>query len=246
MVSLSISPPDEKAVLRLGPRGLERPPSRAVVAALKRAFARDGFVRLPGLLAPDLRDAAMDRVRATRFRVSESATMIGLEGSEEHSADYALNFLLQDGEFFAFVSAVTGCPLPRSFAGRLIRSRGGEGHFLDWHEDAAFDAGRLASLSVNLSPRPYRGGLLQFRLPGETRPRSEVANVVPGDAVLFAARGSEHRNTPLEGRGVKTAFSGWFYADRAGTDGFFARAALSASRGPSSPSRPGSARRTRA
>jgi hypothetical protein len=225
MLTSAIRMHDDAPVFRLGPRGPEIRPGKSRVASLARAFRRDGHVRLPGLLSTDLIVSALARVRKTRFRASERSGVIDVEGSTEHSADYALNFLLQDEELFAFVSAVTGCGRVRAFSGRLIRSRGGTGHFLDWHQDAAFDAGRLASLSLNLSPRPYRGGLLQFRRPGETRVRAEVANTGLGDAVLFAARGGEHRNTPLEGRAMKTAFSGWFYGDRGGADDFFMRAA---------------------
>ena len=143
--------------------------------------------------------------------------MIRAERAATREAEFLLCFCLQHPEFFAFVEAVTGCPPVKSFGGRLLRLSPGKGHFLDWHRDDAYDARRLASLSLNLSPKPYAGGVLQFRRPGAPGVTSQVANTVQGDAVLFRAAGETmHRNTALTGTRAKTAFSGWFYSDRTG------------------------------
>lgn len=193
-------------------------PSRSRLAALRRDFARERFLRLPGLLEPSLLERVLAAVAACRFAAPErSAGLIAVEGATRREADLLLTFLLQQPRLFEFVEAVTGCPRVRSFGGRLIRQRPGSGHFLDWHSDAEFDGARLASISLNLGREPYLGGVLQFRPRRGRRVRSEIANVGCGDAVLFSAAGDAvHRNTPLRGRRAKVAFSGWFYGDRRG------------------------------
>ena len=85
------------------------------------------------------------------------------------------------------------------------------GHYDAWHTDNA--DGRLAVLSINLSPRGYQGGLLQMRERGSEQVITEIANTGIGDALLF--RISEnllHRVTGVEGAEPKTAFAGWFSA----------------------------------
>lgn len=212
-------------MIQVSASGVTGWPSPRRLAAMRRGFERDHFVRLPRLLEPDLLARVLAALDATRFATKESKRgLISMEGSVSQEADFLLTFCLQDPKLFELVAAVTGCPPIRSFAGRLIRMRPGPGHFLDWHCDASFDAQRLASISVNLSREPYRGGLLQFRARDSSRILSEVANTGLGDAVLFPAYGQVlHRNTPLRGARSKTAFSGWFHADRKGRDAMFRR-----------------------
>ena len=82
-------------------------------------------------------------------------------------------------------------------------------HCLSWHND--LQSHRKVGMSVNLSDRIYRGGILQIREWKSRRIISEFANGGRGDALLFRiAPELEHRLTGLEGAVVKTAFSGWF------------------------------------
>ena len=219
--------PVVKTMIQLSASGVVKWPAPRRLAGLRRAFARDHFVRLPALLEPGLLARVMTALDATRFAPKERSGVISMEGSRNHEADFLLTFCLQHPRFFELIEAVTGSPSIRSFAGRLIRMRPGSSHFLDWHSDASFDPQRLASISVNLGREPYRGGLLQFRAAGSTRVLSEISNTGCGDAVLFPAYGEVlHRNTPVLGSRPKTAFSGWFYADRKGRDAMFCRPPL--------------------
>jgi hypothetical protein len=212
--------------IRLTAAGVLNLPAKPAAAALRRDFEARHFVLLRNFLEGPLLAQALAVLKATRFKARKTPKdLFAVESSESHGADYLLTFLMQDPRFFEFVEAVTGCAPIRSFAGSVIRSRPGRGHFINWHSDVDYDPLRLASISLNLSSPPFRGGLLQFRRRGQERAASEIANTGLGDAVLFKAGGGiEHRNTPVTGTSPKTAFAGWFYSDRkGGTDSAFSR-----------------------
>ena len=82
-------------------------------------------------------------------------------------------------------------------------------HYDNWHDDLAVRE-RLVTMSVNLGPDYYGGGVLQLRHTGADNILAEVHNTGLGDALLFRlAPGLEHRVTRIES-GVKTALAGWF------------------------------------
>lgn len=202
-------------VLELGRTGLLRRPSPGQVEALRREFEAQDFVRLPGLLAPELLQTALDKLSAARFDSVERIKNVIRAEHAPRELDCVLSFCFQHSELFAFVESVTGCRRIRSFEGRVLRLRPVKSHFLAWHRDTAWDDRRLVALSINVGPEPFSGGVLQFRRPGSRQPTSQIANTTCGDAVLF--RGSvPHRNTPVSGARPKLSFSGWFYCDRPG------------------------------
>ena len=85
----------------------------------------------------------------------------------------------------------------------------GGGHYDSWHGDEGFD--RMVAMSVNLSSKPYEGGVLQIRDNNTAGILHEVANTGFGDAILFRiGPGLTHRVTTVEGSLPKTAFAGWF------------------------------------
>ncbi len=201
-------------------------PNERERSRLRAEFAARRFVRLPGLLAPELLERMLSKLDADSFRASESHSgLIAAEGTVSHEVDFTLTFCVQHPEFFRFIEDVAGCVPIKSFAGRVIKFSPKGKHFLDWHSDNWYDARRIASLSVNLGREPYSGGLLQFRRPRARTVAGQVANTRCGDAVLFSATEEMlHRNTPLRGDRPKIAFSGWFYSDRkAGLTSWFTR-----------------------
>jgi hypothetical protein len=81
-----------------------------------------------------------------------------------------------------------------------------------WHNDLLENC--LVALSINLGQSTYQGGLLQLPDRASDRVFDEIANTVPGDALLFRLDGAlQHRATAVTA-GVKTAFAGWFFGGR--------------------------------
>lgn len=120
-----------------------------------------------------------------------------------------LELLANDPELFAAVRALTGCGPIGCFHGRVYRMVPGSGHYDTWHSDEGLD--RMITMSINLSPEPYKGGTLQMREKRSTSLLHEIANTGLGDAIVFRiAPTLTHRVTNVEGRLPKTAYAGWF------------------------------------
>jgi hypothetical protein len=184
------------------------------MAALRGHFERQDFIHLPRLLAPELLEPVLSALTRTRFVLPEKSDLTSFDKAATPEVAFMISFALHQPAFFAFVEDLTGCPPIKSLCGMALRMRPGCGHYLKWHRDSLWDPGRLATLTLNLSPAPYSGGMLQFRRPGAPNPTSEISNVGLGDAVIFSAVAeTEHRNTELVGERDKTSFTGWFYAE---------------------------------
>ena len=57
--------------------------------------------------------------------------------------------------------------------------------------------------------------MFEIRLADAAEPLAAIANVGPGDAILFSiADEFQHRVTPMQGSVAKTAFAGWFGSTR--------------------------------
>src|SRR5262249_31076554 len=120
-----------------------------------------------------------------------------------------LEFLLNGDALFRGVQALAGCATIRSFRGRFYQMRGNGPDRFDWHDDLV--DGRLVALSINLGDQPFDGGVLEIADAASRVVLERVANVVPGDAVLFQLSTSlVHRVTPVTGTVPKLAFAGWF------------------------------------
>jgi hypothetical protein len=121
-----------------------------------------------------------------------------------------LLFKLCDPETFDLVEAVTGCGPVADFRGRTYRMVPGSGHVSPWHDDAV--QGRLAALTINLSPEPYEGARLQIKSAADDELLTEIGDLEFGDAVLIQiSRAYQHRNSPLLGTAPKTSYAGFFY-----------------------------------
>ena len=85
----------------------------------------------------------------------------------------------------------------------------GTAHHDSWHSD--MDGNRMIAMSVNLTPKPYDGGVLQIRRSDSEEIVHEEPAPDPGDAVIFRlAEELRHRVTSVQGEVPRTAFAGWF------------------------------------
>ncbi len=181
----------------------------AAIANARAEFDARHCIRLPNLLEPALARSVLDALDRATF-VDYSHEGIGTElCARPGLATGVLELLANDPQLFAAVRALTGCGPIGCYHGRVYRMVPGSGHYDSWHSDEGFD--RLITMSINLSPEPYEGGLLQMREKSSPHLLHEVANLGVGDAILFRiAPTLTHRVTTVEGRLPKTAYAGWF------------------------------------
>lgn len=185
-------------------------PGAAGLSELRASFAATECIVLPGFLSADLLTVVQDKVAAGTF-VERRHGHIGNESSlAPGHATGLLELLINDTLLFDTVNTITGCGPIGCFEGRVYRMLPQVGHFDSWHGDIG--EGRLIAMSVNLSPAPYAGGLLQLaRVDRPSELLAEVANTGPGDALLFRiAPTLQHRVTAVAGSLPKTAYAGWY------------------------------------
>jgi hypothetical protein len=176
----------------------------------KRVFGRDHCVKVRGFLSGDLCTEILAKIQPEDFyeRVHKGA---GAEAClrEDSSILSLLWVLVNDDRLFRAVESVTGCPAIGSFQGRVYRFTESPRHHDDWHDDL-FD-NRIVAMSVNLSNKPYDGGLLQIRDRKSGEILHEESNTGPGDALIFRlAPELQHCVTSVTGSRPKTAYAGWF------------------------------------
>lgn len=182
------------------------------LGALRAEFSAVHCVRLPQLLAPSLLRFVQQRLEQGRWQ-TKSYPDVG----EEYSLDdlpglNLLHFVANLPDFRNLIQEITGCSPLRRFEGRIYRMTAAAGHYDHWHDDTV--GSRLVGMSLNLSPRPFRGGLFQLREYKSERMLAEIANTEPGSALIFRiAEHLQHRISDMEGDEPKTAFAGWFLPD---------------------------------
>jgi hypothetical protein len=180
---------------------------------MRRSFDRAHVIRLPQFFAPDLLEFVRRSVREGTF-VDRADEGLAREQCMEPNPALALLYLVaNDAKLFDVVREISGCDHIGSFIGRVYLMRAGAGHYDRWHSD--MDGSRLIGISVNLSEKPFAGGVFELRRAGSDVVTSRVANTGPGDAVLFRiADDLQHRVTPVEGDAARVAFAGWFQSGR--------------------------------
>jgi hypothetical protein len=182
------------------------------IAELRAEFGAVHCVRLPQLLEPSLLSFLERRLEQGRWE-----TKVHEDIAEEYTlrdlpALNLLHFVTNLPHFRNFIEEITGCGPLRRFRGRIYRMTAAAGHYDHWHDDNFNN--RLVGMSVNLSLRPFRGGLFQLRERKSERILAEIANTGPGSALIFRiAEKLQHRISDMEGDEPKTAFAGWFRPD---------------------------------
>ena len=177
----------------------------------RREFHSIGWTRFPALLEPRLVRCVQEGLDQNPW---DDYFKAGFDSNEILTPSpplRLLQFVTNWPAFLALIGEITAAGPLTWFGGRVYRMRPGVGHHDDWHDDNI--DGRLSAMSLNLSPRPYQGGLLQIRRRGTDSPHVEVANTVAGDAILFQVSDAlVHRVTDIQGTEPKVAFAGWFNA----------------------------------
>jgi hypothetical protein len=204
----------EPMLLQLTSSRLEFSADAGEIALARATFDREHCLTLPGFLAPKLLDAFQQSLDPTEFFERSDkgiATELCLRRTK---TTVFLDLLCNDARLFRTIETLTGYREIASFQGRVYRFLPGAEHYDSWHNDALQE--RLVAMSVNLSPQPYSGGILQIREVNSGNIVREVANTGYGDAIIFRIHPElEHRLTGVSGSMDKTAYAGWFRASAA-------------------------------
>jgi len=185
---------------------------------LKRRFAEQPYLELPRFVAHDLLSLVHRALECGDFadRVHPGiGTELCLTWG---AAAQACQLLFNDLALLNAVTYIAGCAPLRCFDGRVYRLDPESAHYDSWHSDAAHD--RVVGLSVNLSPEPYEGGVLEIRRAVAAEAEHAVASAGFGNAILFRISPDfRHRVTEVRGTRPRTAYAGWFrtFPDFAGT-----------------------------
>jgi 2-oxoglutarate-Fe(II)-dependent oxygenase superfamily protein len=187
--------------------------SESDLTALRSDFERNHYVILPKLFEPELLQMVLKRIASSRFVPFEHQG-IGLEFCmDDRPTISLLNFIANIPAFLRLIEQITSCGQIGEYSGRVYRMTSSDGHYDNWHDDS--NDGRLLTMSVNLTPQPFRGGALQMRRYGSEQMLHEIHNSGLGDALLFRISPEfEHRVQAVEGNVPKTALAGWFISGK--------------------------------
>jgi len=176
---------------------------------LRRQFAEQPYVELPGFVAPALLSIVERAMNVGDF-AHRAHPGIGEELClEAGPATAACQLVFNDPALLDVVTQVAACSALGCFDGRVYRLEPQAGHYDSWHSDASDD--RMVGLSVNLSREPFSGGVLEIRRAVSQQAEYAVPSVAYGSAVLFRISPAlRHRVTPVRGAVARTAYAGWF------------------------------------
>jgi Rps23 Pro-64 3,4-dihydroxylase Tpa1-like proline 4-hydroxylase len=180
------------------------------VDSLRAQFDRQHFIRLPGLIEPDLLELIRRQIEQAEFQHRIHTTHAEDECLPKDSLPSSLlNFLFNNSRLFELIRSITGCERIGSFTGRVYRFLSSAGHSDSWHDDMVQN--RMIATSVNLGTEVFSGGILQIRDRNSGQVLQAVANPGFGDALVFRlASHLQHRVTVVEGTVHRIAFAGWF------------------------------------
>ena len=182
---------------------------REDVQRFRSQFEEKHFVKLPGLLDPQLLSLVLSYIVQGQWQESAELGFYSESILENCAAPGLLQFVGNTPKFLETISEITRCDALTWFVGRVYRMRPNIDHTDKWHDDDA--DGRLIGMSLNLSPRGFEGGLFQMREAKSRRMLVEIANTGLGDAILFRlSHDFQHRVTEVRTGAPKTAFAGWF------------------------------------
>jgi hypothetical protein len=199
-------------VIQLTARGLR---GDADADTLRAEFDANHALRLPALLHPELIERLLPRLESGTWEHRHHAGISRDVTLNDPVAQHLMHFLLGAPDCLEAMRRITGCEQIRAFHGRFYRFLPLPGHRHTWHDDRGTEGqDRRIGISINLSFRPYEGGVFQLRRARSRRRLCELPNVQPGHAIVFRISPElQHRVTPVQGDEPKTAFAGWFLAD---------------------------------
>ena len=209
--SAATTPNDPKPAGDVPPLSVDRSGLRIAgdLEVLRRKFAEQPYVELPGFVAPALLSIVERAMNAGDF-AHRAHPGIGEELClEAGPATAACQLVFNDPALLDAVTQVAACSVLGCFDGRVYRLEPQAGHYDSWHSDASDN--RMVGLSVNLSREPFSGGVLEIRRAVSQQPEYAVPSVAFGSAVLFRISPAlRHRVTPVRGGVARTAYAGWF------------------------------------
>lgn len=175
---------------------------------IKSLFKKQHFLKLPGLLSPDLLDSIQRDIDKAEFYILDHGDA-GLDlRMVNNSTNELLHALINENKFLRFLEQVTGYHQIKYFTGRVYKMIPGEGHYDIWHTDLSWS--RVLTMSINLSNDIYSGGILKIRNKKTKEIIAEVSNTGFGDAIIFPiSEDLEHMVTEVESNVAKIAFAGW-------------------------------------
>jgi hypothetical protein len=188
--------------------------------ALSHQFEESHAFRLPRLVHPDLLEIISSRLERCSWATQDDGTIAREALPSDPTPLSVLNFAANTSEFLEMIRHITNIPEIKLFGGRVYRMEHAVDHFDSWHADiGTTHQDRLVGMSINLSPRPYQGGVFRLRDEADGKILFEHSNIGPGDAIFFRISPAlKHMVTPLSGTKPKTAFAGWF---RSGDTDFY-------------------------
>jgi len=197
-------------VVQLTRTGTQRADA-GTLARAREAFEQQQLIRIPGFLAPDLRDTLADLVERAEFkhRIHHDINFAVDVSIEDPEIRWTLIFLMNDPALFDAIRAITGCG-PIGYCNPLVyKIVPDAGHFDSWHDDV--DGNKMIGMSINLGRQPFSGGVLQIRRHSTEAILHHEHNTGFGDAMLFRIDdGLEHFVTPVTGNVPRLALAGWF------------------------------------
>jgi hypothetical protein len=204
---------DSLPALQLTSRGVVAPGGPAATRALRDEFAARRCVRVISFFDRPLLARLQQQIEESTFVERVHGTIATELCMRKNACLGLLHFLVNDPAVFRFVEQISACEGLMVFLGRVYRMRADCGHYDAWHDDVRPD--RRIGMSVNLGTEPFEGGVFELRRAETEEPLAAIANVGPGDALLFAIDDElEHRVTLMHGSVAKTAFAGWFGTTR--------------------------------
>jgi SAM-dependent methyltransferase len=190
--------------------------------SLRAAFERHHCVRLPGFLDRPVLERVHRYVDEGEFEVRQYEgirTELCMDGGK---AAELLLLLINDPHLFGLVRETTGCRRIGRFDGSVYRVMPGREGEDSWHGEI-FGHG-VVEMSLDLSTRPYSGGVLETRDRHSHEVLHRGVNTEPGDALLVRLAPSvQHRVTAVEGDSPRTVYAGRFRLFKRDSDSKLAR-----------------------
>lgn len=174
-----------------------------------RFFKENNYLRLKGILAPEVISASQASLAATTFKPNN--WQVGSDESAYDGVHHLMNFLLKNGKLFEELERLTGRRVV-DFFGRTFRLNPGNKGY-SWHTDNSH--GRVLGMTICLNETPFEGGSFLMRNRRTNSEPVKISTTQFGDALLFGIGDDwEHMVLPMEGENPKITFIGWFCSEK--------------------------------
>jgi len=179
------------------------------ITQLRKQWSNNRAIILPQLIEPNLLEHVRHAIKYGEFHKVKHAGVDATELTLKHGPIInLLEMMASDPTFSKVISKITDKKPVGCFQGRIYNIRKSDHD--DWHQDTGYNY--LMAMSINLSPKPYKGGSLCVRDVNTKKVFADIHNIGPGDALIFdISKTLEHKIAPVTGAHPKIAFAGWFW-----------------------------------